>query len=202
MCRRYSAIDSNGIAEVRQNKEHGLEFVWHTCLGKVGIMCGNGCRVFASFVKISGIHAGNDDVTFLAGDGRIHLGNYNPVTREGWASLTDVPESEITRISENEFISRAEHLPHMVVFVDYDVETIDDANIYGEDLSKKWKDWTPKASYLLVNFVSEKNGVLHARCCTGSLGKEARSCGTGTAAIGKTITEADLEGGANPWGRG
>ena len=145
MCLKYSAIDSNGIAEVRQNREHGLEFVWHTCLGKVGIMCGNGCRVFASFVKISGIHTGIDDVTFLAGDGHMHLGNYDPETREGWASLTDVPDSKVVRISENEFISTAEHLPHMVVFVDYDVETINDANEYGQRFEQEMEELDSKS---------------------------------------------------------
>ena len=183
---KHSGVDTNGIAEVKQNKIHGLEFVWHTCLGNVVVMCGNGCRIFAAFAKISGIHAKDDDVTFLAGDGQVHHGNYDLETREGWASLTDVSVSEILRISDNEFISTSEYLPHMVVFVDYDVRRIDDANKYGREMSKMWNKYTPNAAFLLVNFVNEENGVLYARCCTLTLGKEPRSmsCGTGTAVIG------------------
>ena len=62
-------------------------------------MCGNGCRVFASFVKISGIHAGTDDVKFLAGDG-MHYGNYDPETREGSATFKDIAVSSVEKVSE------------------------------------------------------------------------------------------------------
>ena len=39
----------------------------------------------------------------------------------------------------------------------------------------------------MVNFVCEKSSILHARCCSRSLGKENLSCGTATAAIGKIL---------------
>ena len=161
-----------------------LEFVWHTCLGPNNTMCGNGCRVFTAFVKISGIHPGIGDVTFLAGDG-VHYGNYNAETRESWASLRDIPVSNVTKVSETEFIVDT-GVPHMVVFVDYDVSTIDDANRYGQDLSESWgRKYRTKSSYLLVNFVQVKDGVLVSRCCDRTLGKEPMACGTATGAIGE-----------------
>ncbi len=55
MCLRHFGVDADGLIEVRQNKEHGLQMVWHTGLGFINTMCGNGLRVFASFVKISGM---------------------------------------------------------------------------------------------------------------------------------------------------
>ena len=70
-----------------------------TTLGIINTMCGNGCRVFASFVKISGIHAGTDDVKFLAGDG-MHYGNYDPETREGSATFKDIAVSSVEKVSE------------------------------------------------------------------------------------------------------
>ena len=184
MCLRYFGVDANGIIEVRYSKNNMLEFVWHTCLGVINTMCGNGCRVFTAFVKTSGIYTDIGDVTFLAGDG-IHNGNYNVETRESWASFRDIPVSNVTKVSEAEFIVDT-GVPHMVVFVDYDVSTIDDANKHGEDLSENWgRKYRTKSSYLLVNFVQVKDGVLRSRCCDRNLGKEPISCGTGTAAIGK-----------------
>ena len=184
MCLRHFGVDTDGIIEVRYSEDKVLEFVWHTCLGVVNTMCGNGCRAFASFVKISGIHAGLDDVPFLAGDG-MHCGNYNAETREGWATFRDIAVSDVRKISDNEYIVNT-GVPHMVVFVDYDVSTIDDANKHGEELSDKWgKQYRTKTSFLLVNYVQDKDGILYSRCCDRNLGKEPIACGTGTAAIGK-----------------
>ena len=50
-----------------------------------------------------GIHAGIDDVSFLAADG-VHHGNYDPKTREAWTSIKDVPASNVTKLSANEYI--------------------------------------------------------------------------------------------------
>ena len=184
MCLRHFGVDTDGIVEVRYSEDKVLEFVWHTCLGVINTMCGNGCRVFTSFVKISGIHTGNDDVPFLAGDG-MHYGNYNVETREGWATFRDIAVSDVRKISDTEYIVNT-GVPHMVVFVDYDVSTIADANNHGEELSDKWgKQYRTKTSFLLVNYVQDKDGILHGRCCDRNLGKEPIACGTGTAAIGE-----------------
>ena len=74
----------------------------------------------------------------------------------------------------------------MVVFVDYDVSKIDDANVYGKELREKWEPkYQTKTSCLIVEWVQEVGGVLHSRCCDGNLGKEPIACGTGTTAIGR-----------------
>ncbi len=73
----------------------------------------------------------------------------------------------------------------MVKFCDFDVSTIEDANKFSIPLTEKWRKYWTKTSFLLVNYVQEKDGVLHCRCSDRNIGKEPIACGTGTAAIGQ-----------------
>ena len=176
MCLRHFGIDSYAMVEVRQHEDYGLEYVYYRSDGLRGKMCGNGARVFASFVKISGIHAGTDDVTFLAGDG-VHYGNYDSDTEQGWASIKDISESNVNQISPNEYILNT-GVPHMVVFVDFDVQKMEDFADQAKVLSKKWSQYRTETSSLLVSFVREEKGILHARCFQSDVCKEDISCGT------------------------
>ena len=161
--------------------------VFRTCLGFENTMCGNGTRVFAAYLRISGINAGTDDVTFLAGDG-IHHGNYDPHGRESWSSILDIPTSEVTTLSEKEYIVNT-GMPHLVIFTDYDVTQMSDVYEKGVLLSEQFHKYAgPRATeHVIVDFVFEKDAILYSRCCNKNLGKENISCGTGTAAIGKYL---------------
>lgn len=182
MCLRYFGIDAYSIIEVKLHEEHGLEVVFLSVWGEVYNMCGNGCRIFVAFAKISGIHAGND-VTFLAGDG-FHCGNYDQETREGWVSIKDIPSSNVTKLSATEYVVNT-GIAHMVVFADFNVSEIEDINKHGEGLAEKWKQYAKGYADLIVNFVYEKDGILFSRCCDKNVGREIVACGTATAAIGK-----------------
>ena len=186
ICKRHFGIDADGIIEVRRHPEHGLEFICRSRLGAVYKMCGNGSRIFVTFVKMAGIHAGTDDVTFLAGDG-IHHGNYDPQTREAWVTIRDIDASSVKMISENEYLVNT-GLPHMVVFVDYDVREIEDAYQHGYEMTEKWKEFNVGTAYVIINFIYEKDGILHSRCCNRNIAGEIIACGTATGAIGEFST--------------
>ena len=184
MCRRHFGVDSDGIIDVRCEGESGFHLGWRTCLGFENKLCRNSTRAFVAYLKISGIYAGNDDVTFLVGDG-YHYGNYNPDTRESWASILDVNQSNVNVVSEKEYVIETP-MPHLVIFTDYDVTQMSDMYQKGVGLSEKFKQYTGEgAANVIVDFVFEKDGILYSRCCNKNLGKENISCGTGTVAIGE-----------------
>ena len=51
-------------------------------------------------------------------------GNYDPETREAWTSMIDIKESSVVRLSESEYLLNT-GLPHLVMFVDFDVRKME-----------------------------------------------------------------------------
>ena len=182
MCRRHFGIDTCGILEVKNHQDYAFQFIFHTPSGHIGRMSGNGCICFVTYLKTSSVYGKSDDVTFLAGDG-VHYGNYDPSTREGWTSMVDITQSNVTQVSKTEFFINT-GVPHLVIFTDNDVRGVGNLETRGESLSEEWREFETESSHVKVLFAYEEEGILHCRSYDKDLGREPVACGTGTAAIG------------------
>ena len=181
LCHRRFGIGADGVILIRDHGILDFRMVYFNADGKEGSMCGNGGRCAAAFAFHLGL-AGEQPV-FETIDG-IHE-----------AVLLDRDNIRLKMNDVRGLIKAKDHFlldtgsPHYVKFVD-DLENMDVFHAgrtvrYGKDFEKEGVN---------VNFVQEKEGVLHVRTYERGAEDETLSCGTGVVAAAICTAVKDKSG--------
>ena len=155
--------------------------VYYTNLGNASQMCGNGSRICITYGTTRGLFGGGgeNEILFHVNNDGEHIGLYDASNGHAYVSMRDIPV--VHKLSDTLYLADS-GLPHLVVFEDRALDTID-INKEGLTFSEAWGRYATNISPVLVNFVRRDEHGLHARCFdTGGL-QEIISCGTASTAI-------------------
>ena len=180
ICDKNFGVGANGLIEMRRHKNYVFEMLYHTNLGNVSQMCGNGSRICITYATTRGVVDKEDDkVLFNVRNDGEHVGFYDAIQRHAFVSMRDIPV--VHKLSDTMYLANS-GLPHLVVFIDKPLDALD-INKEGQALSEAWSRYATDISPVLVNFVQQREDGLHARCYDTGGRQEIISCGTASTAI-------------------
>ncbi|MEI7802138.1 MAG: diaminopimelate epimerase [Bacteroidota bacterium] len=171
LCDRHLGIGADGLIVIKNSPTADYEMVYYNADGNIGSMCGNGARCAAKFALAQHIIQANI-VSFKAYDGQ-HTAKIFPdgVVK---VSMTEVGKWE--RRGDDLILNTGS--PHYVKYV---------SNLFEMDVKEEGKKIRYssefKAEGINVNFIQEKNGVIHMRTYERGVEDETLACGTGTVAV-------------------
>jgi diaminopimelate epimerase len=182
LCNRQLGIGADGMIFLDNSIHQDFAMRYFNADGKEGSMCGNGGRCIAAFASKNGII--NDKASFEAVDG-VHQASI--VSKEGRLYQVDLSMQEVRsgRWGKDDI-----HLdtgsPHLVC-LRHNIEHMDVYSI-GKKLRYDARFGEEGSN---VNFIEEKDGILHIRTYERGVENETLSCGTGVtaAAIAWAIRE-------------
>jgi len=184
MCDRHFGIGADGLIFIDNHQEGAFSMNYYNSDGLPANMCANGGRSAVLFAAVSGIIDCEEDVHFMAADGRhqakIHSANdieieilYRPPNEKTDLSTLTLPEKMTTEGSVNTGV------PHLVVSYNGDLENVD-VNTLGRNLRF---DPLFGQEGTNVNFIKiESDDEISIRSYERGIEAETLSCGTGVAA--------------------
>ena len=137
-CDKNFGVGANGLIEMRRRESYDFEMVYYTPQGNETQMCGNGSRICITYATTQGIAGkGGDKVRFNVRNDGEHVGFYDAKQGNAFVSMRDIPV--VHKLSDSMYLANS-GLPHLVVYVDNPLDTID-INKEGEELSQTWSQY-------------------------------------------------------------
>lgn len=170
LCHRRFGIGADGVILVEDSTEYDFSMVFINNDGSIGSMCGNGGRCIVHFAyHILKMASDPQNITFMAVDG-LHEARID----EDVITLRMQNVSEIMTRNDLPFLYSGT-TPHNISFVvnlkDYPVV----------ETGRKIRYADPDG--VNVNFVEEKDGVIHVRTYERGVEDETWACGTGATSV-------------------
>lgn len=171
MCDRHFGIGADGLIVIKNSPTADYEMVYYNADGNIGSMCGNGARCAAKFALAQGIIQTNI-ANFKAYDGQHTAKIFSDGVVK--VSMTDVRKWE--RRGDDFILNTGS--PHYVKQV---------SNLAEMDVREEGKKIRYSTEFIAeginVNFIEEKEGIIHMRTYERGVEDETLACGTGTVAV-------------------
>uniref|UniRef100_A0A2C9LIQ8 Diaminopimelate epimerase n=1 Tax=Biomphalaria glabrata TaxID=6526 RepID=A0A2C9LIQ8_BIOGL len=171
MCDRHFGIGADGIVEIKLSQSDDFKVIYYNADGKVGSLCGNGCRCALAYAKSLGIVSfagtlgdcalenpecqGQSVYTFEASTGR-HVGIIQETVKRGvnlveyFVKFGDFLASDIKQYNAEEFYINTGS-PHHVKFITNELENM---NVFKAGRKLSYELYGDKGSN--INFVQSK----------------------------------------------
>lgn len=195
LCNRHFGIGADGLILLDKAEGHDFMMRYFNSDGNESSMCGNGGRCITAFARRLGVI--NKNARFLAADGEHHALILSEEAKDYYVSLAMRDVALAVWQEDSIFLDTGS--PHYVK-ISKDLDRLD-VELEGRKLRN---DPQFGAGGTNVNFIEEKEGLLHIRTYERGVEEETLSCGTGVtaAALGwalknmmKDSIEVDARGG-------
>lgn len=171
MCHRRFGIGADGLILLNNHPDYDFEMYYVNADGHPTSMCGNGGRCVVRFAETLGMIG--QECQFMAIDG-LHEAQ---ITDFGVKLKMGLPHG-FQRLKNGDFWIDTGS-PHYVTFVEDDLESLD---VFTRGKAIRNSD-TYREAGTNVNFVQEKEGLLHVRTYERGVEDETWACGTGVTAV-------------------
>ncbi len=181
LCDRHTGFGSDGLMIVGNSENTAFKMQFFNPDGSSGMMCGNGGRCISAFAALTGKDATH--FLFEAPDGLHESWIEGEPCKDGMGCTTHIVRLKMSDVADFKKYSEKGYFintgaRHFVTTV----EDVDRTNVYAQGRAYRYFDARFAPEGVNVDFMQEKDGVLHVRTYEKGVEDETLACGTGIVA--------------------